>query len=385
MKKLVTFLFIVVLFVSCEKDAQLNVTKPSTEVQTLKCQKPPKDAFWEVVSPVTQQMDSNMINALGGMVPYLTNVKSFLLIRNGKIVHEQYLNGATQDSLLNICSVTKRITSSLIGIAIDKKYISSVNKHIFRYFPEIFYLGADPKWRNITIYHLVNMIAGMDWIEVNDLPAFEYTFYNPNPLPMIFSRNIIHEPGTIFSYSSPETHLLSYIIERSTKMKVADFANKNLFGPLQIKNFKWQEDGNNIKNGAANLYLKARDLAKIGLLYLQDGKWLKRQILSKCWVDASLKTPINLDSLQGSYLSTGPEMVSKPGLSMGNTWWTMNFMGETVHYADGYGGQILLLVPKYNIIIVMNRLDSATISENIAAFEEFFSQVLPMVMLSIQK
>ena len=383
MKKLLTFLFIVSFSFSCSKENQLKVNDASLEVKQLKCGT--TDNFWKVVTPSSQNMNENIIGGLGSLVGSLKNVKSFLIIRNGKIVHEQYLNGATQDSLLNICSITKRITSSLIGIAIDKKMISSINKPISGYFPEIAYVGADPQWNNITIYHLINMISGMNWIEVMDLPAFESTFNNPNPLPMTFSRNIVNQPGTIFSYNSPSVHLLSYVLERSTKKSVIDFANKNLFGPLKIQNFKWQADGNHVKNGAANLYLTARNLAKIGLLYLHDGMWQYQHVISKRWIDASLRTPINLDTLQGSYLATGPNMVSKPGMNMGNTWWTMNFMGETIHYGDGYGGQLLVLIPKYQIIVVMNRLDTVSIQDNIDAFGEFFSQVLPMVIASINK
>jgi CubicO group peptidase (beta-lactamase class C family) len=385
MKNLLTYLFLVTLLVSCNKENKLNTENSSPEAEYLKCKIPSEDNFWKVATPASQQMDENVIYGLGEMVKNLNNVKSFLVIRNGKIIHEQYLNGAGEDSLLNICSVTKRITSSLIGIAIDKKIITSKNTPISRYFPEISYMGADPKWNNITIYHLLNMISGMDWIEVNDLPAFEYTFNNPNPLPLTFSRSIVNQPGTIFSYNSPGVHLLSYVIERASKKSVTSFVNNNLFGPLKIKNFKWQADGNNVKNGGANLYLASRDLAKIGLLYLQNGMWMNQRVISKKWIDESLRTPVNLDTLQGSYLSTGPYLVSKPGMSMGNTWWTMNFMGETIHYGDGYGGQILLLIPKYNVIIVMNRLDNVSVNDNINAFNEFFNQVLPMVIVSINK
>lgn len=378
MKKTISFLLLIALFVGCSKKEQLSVNEPADN--NLKCA--PGD-FWQVVSPSSQQMDENVLYGLAAAVNNFKNVKSLLIIRNGKIVHEQYLNGAGQDSLLNIASVTKRITSSLVGIAIDRKFIRSVDTHIWHYFPEIAYYGADPQWNNITVYHLVNMISGMDWIEVNDLPAFEYTFNNPNPLPMTFSRNIIHTPGTIFSYNSPGIHLLSYVIERSTRMRVGNFANATLFYPLGINKFKWQADGNKVRNGGANLSLRSRDLAKIGLLYLQNGMWQGKRILSQKWIDASLRTPINLDTLQGSYLATGPDLVSKPGMWMGNTWWTMNFNGETIHYGDGYGGQILLLIPKYNVVVVMNRLDNVSIQDNISAFNEFFSQVLPMVFASI--
>jgi CubicO group peptidase (beta-lactamase class C family) len=382
MKKLLAFLFVVMLVFSCSKEKQLSVMEPLQE-NTLKCA--PADDFWKVVTPSAQDMNENIIGGLGAMVSTLKNVKSFLIVRNGKIVHEQYLNGATQDSLLNICSITKRVTASLIGIAVDKRIISSLNKPVSRYFPEITYMGADPQWNNVTLYHLINMISGMNWIEVMDIPAFENTFYNPNPLPMTFSRNIAYQPGTVFSYNSPGVHLLSYVIERASKKQVADFANKNLFGPLKINAFKWQADGNNVKNGAANLYLKARDLAKLGLLYLQNGVWQHQRVISKHWIDASLRMPINLDTLQGSFLATGPQMVSKPGFSVGNTWYMMNFNGETIHYGDGYGGQLLVLIPKYQVMVVMNRLETVSLQDNIDAFGEFFSQVLPMVLASINK
>ncbi len=342
--------------------------------------KPDKE-FWEVVSPSSQQMNENVVLGIESVVSNLNNVYSFILIRNGKIVSEQYQNEKTADSLLNICSITKRITSSLIGIAIDKSIINGDQTLIHNYFPEISNFQADPKWNDINIYHLENMISGMDWVEVMHLPAFQSNFMNP--LPFIFSRSISKTTGQNFSYNTVSTHLLSYIVQRASNQNTDDFAVEKLFNLIGIKKFNWMKDGNGVVNGGAGLELKARDLARFGLLYMQNGQWCNKQVISESWINKSLYTPVILDTLESVILATSPDEVTNTGMSIGNTWWTREFMGKTVHYGDGYGGQILMLIPEINIIIVMNRNENVELYDNIAAFNEFFNQILPMVINSV--
>lgn len=341
-----------------------------------------KDTFWEIVTPSSQEMNEEVILELESLVSNFDNVLSFLMIRNGKIVHEQYYNGAKANTLLHIRSITKRVIASLVGIAIDKSHIESSATAITDFFPEAQESGVDPKWQEINVYHLLNMISGMDWIEATDLGQFDKNF--DDPVSFIFWRNITKEPATYFSYNSPGTHLLSYIIARSSGQIIADFAQENLFEPLGINGFNWQSDGNNVENGGAGLELTARDLAKIGLLYLQNGTFLNKEVISEEWITESLHLPVNLDTLQGSYLPGSSVEISKPGRAMGNTWWTSTFQGEIIHYGDGYGGQVLLLIPKYDVIVVMNRIHTVDGEQNGFAFGEFFGQILPRILESVE-
>ncbi|MDN5217331.1 serine hydrolase [Fulvivirgaceae bacterium BMA12] len=342
-----------------------------------------EDTFWEVATPSSQQMDEAVLDNLASRIENFDNVYAFLLIRNGKIIHEQYHNGARRNTLLHTRSVTKRVTSALLGVAIEKSFIGQTNTLLSDHFPEILTPDINPAWRDIQLYHLVNMISGMDWVEQRDLKAFEDNFHNP--LPFIFGRNILHEPATYFSYNSPGSHLLSYVIERSTQQSLDKFAEENLFGPLRVNGFKWQADGNDVENGGAGLELTARDMAKIGLLYLQNGRWNNQQVVAEQWVRASLDLPVDLDTLQGSYMPGATQEISQPGISFGNMWWTDDFQGELIHYGDGYGGQVLLIIPKFEIIVAMNRIHRVGAEENRQAFDEFFGEILPAVFESIIK
>ena len=330
------------------------------------------DTFWESATPFSQQMDETVIDELASLVGSFDRVYSFLMIRNGKIIHEQYHNGAKQNTLLPVRSITKRITATLTGIAIDKSYIDSLLIPISNYFPEISNPGVDPDWNTVNVYHLLNMISGMDWMEEEDLTTYENNF--EDPLNFIFNRNIKYQPATYYAYNSPGIHLLSYIIERASENKMGDFAESYLFEPLDIKGYHWQADGNDVKRGGAGLELTSRDLAKIGLLYLQHGRWKNQPIISEQWIHQCLKQPIDLDTLEGNH---------RPGLSIGHTWWTSRYQGEIIHYGDGYGGQILLMIPKYEILVVMNRFYEVSGEENERAFNEFFSQILPRVFNSV--
>lgn len=330
------------------------------------------DNFWEVAEPDSQQMDAAALNELGSKVSAMEGVYSFLIIRNGKIVHEQYLNGANPRSLLHIRSITKRITATLTGIAIDQGHVDSVDIGIANFFPEITNSGAGQGWEGVSVYHLLNMVSGMDWVEETELNSYDNN--RSDPLKFIFGKNITHIPGTYYSYNTPGTHLLSYIIERAYGGRVAPYAEVNLLYPLGIRGYRWEADGNGVKSGGAGLELTARDLAKIGLLYLQDGKWGEQQIVSEEWIHQCFDDVIALDNLEGDHL---------PGISIGQTWWTREINGVRVHYGDGYGGQILMLIPQHEIVIVMNRSYRIEGGKNAAAFESFFSQILPGVLESV--
>lgn len=355
------FLFSLVFLASCDEEDDPESFRDV-----------PPDTFWEVATPASQQMDETALQELASIVGKLDGVYSFLIVRNGKIVHEQYHNGAKQTSLLHTRSITKRITGTLVGIGIDNGNIAGQNAHIFNFFPEITNQGSGQGWDQVTVYHLLNMVSGMDWVENDDLDEYENNLNDP--LKFIFGKDIVHEPETYYSYNTPGIHLLSHIVERTSADGVTDFAEKNLFDPLGIPGYEWEEDGGGVKRGGAGLELTARDQAKIGLLYLQNGEWQGQQIVSEEWIDQCFNQAISLDIIDGDHLQ---------GISIGQTWWTRDVAGERIHYGDGYGGQILLLVPEHEIVIVMNRAYKVDAGRNNAAFESFFTQVFPAVLDSV--
>jgi CubicO group peptidase (beta-lactamase class C family) len=332
----------------------------------------PLDTFWEVSSPAEQQMDQAVLDELRSDVRDMANVYSLLIVRNGKIVHEQYHNGANMNSLLHVRSITKRITAALVGIGIDEGYIDGLQMPIADLFPEIAEPGTGGGWNAVNVFHLLNMVSGMDWNEESELDDYEK---NQNaPLQYIFARDIVHEPGTYYAYNTPGVDLLSYIIERSYGEHLGVLTEQKLFDPLGIQGYEWEAAGNEVKRGGTGLELTARDQAKIGLLFLQNGSWLGDHLVPSGWITQSFDNPLSLDDVEGDHL---------PGLSIGHTWWTREIEGVTIHYGDGYGGQILMLIPEHNIVVVMNRLYDVDAAKNNAAFSEYFDQILPAILNSV--
>jgi CubicO group peptidase (beta-lactamase class C family) len=352
-------MLLVFLGTACEKETDLR------EIEN--------DSYWEVSDPSLQGMDKEALDSLGQIVKEFEHIYSFLVIRNGKIVYEQYSNGANGNTLLHVRSVTKRITATLAGIAIDHAYIDSIEVPVTNYFPEYSQLNADPDWQQVSVRNLLNMTSGMDWNEEEELNQYEQNL--SQPLIFIFSRDILYAPDTYYAYNSPGFLLVSYIIDRTTDISSEAFVNNYLFEPLGINGYEWEKDGNDKFRGGAGLELTARDLAKIGYLYLQDGLWEEERVLSESFVRQCFSESLLLDTIQGNHM---------PGLSVSNSWWNIDFGGYTLYYGDGYGGQILLLIPEEDIAVVMNRYHRVEPDENRRAFNEVFDIVIPQIIGSIE-
>ena len=157
-----------------------------------------------------------------------------------------------------------------------------------------------------------------------------------------------HEPGTAWNYSTLDSQLLSAIFTRATGESMTDFADKHLFQPLGIKNYSWQQDSNGITIGGGGLYLRPKDMAKLGFLFLHQGQWDGEQIISTDWVEQSL-TPQNTDAYYSPTDQT--ELIEWYGLH----WWTWKgdwFYGYPAFNAKGFAGQEVLVLPELDLIIV---------------------------------
>ena len=343
---------------------------------------------WNTSEPETEGIDLSVLKDLhqefkNGIHGY---IDSFLVIRNGNIVFEEYYQNNYvnltknrkneqakimrnnygdlakprynyynpewhpfyQDTDLHtIQSVSKSVTSALIGIAIERAEIPDINTKIIDYFPEYKSLFKDPMKQFITIKDLLTMTAGIRW----DESSYAYTDPLNNAASMENSHDWIeyilalpmqYKPGDKFVYNSGITILLSYILNKATGMPVDQYAKVHLFEPLGIQNFYWKKTPTNLTDTEGGLYLSSRDFAKIGFLYLMNGVWKENQILSKEWVESTM-SPDTL--IQGSSRKYGYQ------------WWLVPYAGgkeKWMYSGSGYGGQYLLVVPEYDLIMVFN-------------------------------
>lgn len=211
------------------------------------------------------------------------NIHSLLVIRNKKIVLDAYFYPFRSGLRHDIASCTKSVTSLLIGIAIDKGYLKNEDQLVSSFFPEINLSGKD--FETLSIKDLLTMKSGFDCDGSNEDSLFNELFPSANWPKFIFDIPFVAHPGQQFSYCSCNYYLLAEIIYRATGLAPEDFAKKYLFNELGIRSVYWSKNKQGINYGWGDLCLKPHDLAKIGQLLLDDGKWNNKSIISANWVN----------------------------------------------------------------------------------------------------
>jgi CubicO group peptidase (beta-lactamase class C family) len=306
------------------------------------------------------QMLANMIEEIK-MKGY--NIDSVSIIRNGYMVLDAYFYPFSKGQRHNIHSCTKSIMSILIGIAIGRGYIKSVDQPIAELLPYNTIDGLDDDKRSITLEHLLMMAAGLDckdsyrydWKGLFEMKRSGDWGQHVLNLPMV------GPPGSKFEYCNGLSHLLAVIITTTTKMKTREFAEINLFTPLGISDIVWEKSPQGIAVGYSGLWLKAHDMAKIGWLYLNKGRWGKKQLVSSSWVEKSTRGHIG----------------AKPAPQYGYQWW-VNDDGK--YTALGYGGQYIMVATEMNIVVVFTGgLPGGKI---ILPFELTMKYIIPAVVSS---
>ena len=291
---------------------------------------------WRVTSPEKQGMNTA---ALADMMEFVhdrqLNVDSITIVRNGYIVLDTYIYPFPKNTKHHLCSCSKSVVSALIGIAIEKGYIENVKQPVLNFFPEISVGDANENKKKITIENLLTMTTSLDSREG---PRYKHIgmyrlFRSENWTRYILDLPMKEPPGERFEYSNAATYLLSDIIRRTTGMGTLDFARKHLFTPLGITDASWDASPQGIDMGFSRLWLNPHDMAKIGWLYLNDGRWGDTQVVPADWVNASVRGRVE----------------AGPGFShYGYQWW----VGDGFYVAVGYMGQFIFVAPEKNVVAV---------------------------------
>ncbi|MCK0157650.1 beta-lactamase family protein [Cellulophaga sp. F20128] len=255
-----------------------------------------------------------------------------------------------KSELHTLQSVTKSITSILLGIALDLNEDYNIRNKAMPLLTGYDTDFLDKRKQNISIEDLLTMRSGLQWNEetdhndnTNDCFLLESS---DNWIEYVLSKPMDTLPGTKFVYNGGGTVLLGKIVKTITGKRIDDWAEEKLFEPLGITDYYWKETPHGEIDTEGGLYLKAEDLAKIGSLLLNNGKWNDNQIVSKSWVTTSTSPQIK---------DVKPDW--RPNMGYGYQWWIPEYSnnGKTRIYAgNGYGGQYLMMAPEYNLIIVFN-------------------------------
>ena len=291
-----------------------------------------------VVAEPENTSDAELNNAREALFEQIRNnpgIQVALIMEDGDMQFEHSIYFKPEK--LNINSCTKSVMSILIGIAIDKGYIESVDTKIITYFPELEH-DQDSRKREITIRHLLTFTAGFDWPEWGERFGFvDHLIYSKNWVDFILNRPMASTPGKQSAYNTGASHLLSAILQKASGVTTSSFATEHLFSPLGIEDVFWPQDPQGIAYGGLGMKMYPADAMKIGLLYLHNGKYDGKQIVSEDWVKESTKRHSRI--VQGNR-------------GYGFHWWVEDKTDIPYYYALGAGGQFILIVPEANTVAV---------------------------------
>lgn len=269
-------------------------------------------------------------------------ILSLIVYRNSDIIVEAYFGSGGADSLHRTKSVTKSVTGILFGMAIDQGYINSVEETVGDYLSE-YLTPADSVLAGISIRELLTMTGGFDWNELTDPQWVYWNNWVRSDDHFLYSLQVpvIHEPGTHFTYCTTGCQILSGIFTRATGQTLKAFAEEKLFGPLGMEGDRpWDADHQGFNYGGVTLQLKARDMLKIGQLYLNNGWFNNQQIVPEAWVSVSSSS--QFENHNSMYFSN----------HYGFLWWIGEQNGRDYYFANGYGGQFICIFPELDLLVI---------------------------------
>jgi Beta-lactamase len=368
--KLLIFIFAVGI-IACEKESNDIVSNVPYDIG---------DTTYNYQYEIPEQVDDGFETAsltdvslneiyLGQMMDYLEErdhrIHSILILKDKKLVFEEYFsdyqystnppgsNGPFTQFDRNerqfLASETKSITSVVVGLAIDNGFINSVDDKVKDYFPTYDFMTGEKA--DITIKDMLTMSSGLPFDEStypygDERNGVTQLFTSSDPIRWVLEQDMDYSPGTTFFYNSGTTNVLAAIVEEASGMYFYEFLNNNLFFPLGIADedylIELLSSGRSFASGG--LHMGARDLLKVGYLFLNDGKWGDEQIISEEWITESTDAHIE------THGRTLPDAET-----YGYQWWNRTFSANGNEYecffSAGWGGQYMFIFPEQDLII----------------------------------
>jgi CubicO group peptidase (beta-lactamase class C family) len=293
---------------------------------------------------------------------------AILVTQNHELVYQHYFNQKTNMDLFNDQSLTKSIMALLIGIAIDKHYIDSLDEKAVTFLPETL-RNLDKRKATITIRQIMNQSSGLYHEDLTQLSVY---LSLDNPASYTWEQPLLTDPGSVFHYSNAASHLLSVILTQATGMTTRDFADRYLFKPMGIQDLEWpkMKDGYYDGSGLLSIRMQIRDMNKIGQLVLDSGMYNGRPVLSKGFI-TELMTPRKMF----------PTNWGLPGSEYGLCWYHKIYKGVPVLYGLGWGGQFNFVIPAYQAVITVNQ--SIADQEAIRESNLFLEKIFPLVFREV--
>jgi CubicO group peptidase (beta-lactamase class C family) len=315
------------LLAAAQARAQARQNAPSTNWPT---------RGWRSSSPEAQGMDSaKLAEAFDFIREHKIPIHSLLIVRNGNIVLDSYFYPFQSDQLHDGASMTKSVTSTLIGIAIGQRKLSGVSQSVLSLFPQRTIANRDERKEQVTIEHLLTMTSNLDCRSQHEITLSEM-MQSKDWVEFMLDLPMSKDSGNKFVYCSGGMHLLSGIISQTTGVSALEFARRELFRPLGINDVVWPGDPNRITHGWGDLHLRPRDWAKLGYLWLNHGRWEDRQLVPVDWMEAA--TQVHSRASWGDQYGYG--------------FWIHPERKPPEFEALGRGGQRVSVLPALNLIVV---------------------------------
>jgi CubicO group peptidase (beta-lactamase class C family) len=321
---------------------------PSTEELEAVDYTPLTGADWPVSTPAEQGLDPMLVAEFYYDAAKLETLYSLLVLKNGQLIAEDYFNQGSREQQDRVQSVTKSFTSALVGIALEQGYLSSLDQKMINFFPEVAGEITDPRKEQIMVRHLLQMRGGYPWEETD--PVFWEGLLSGHYPPLIEEFPLVADPGTEFHYSNLSSNWLGIIVDRATGSSLKAYAEGNLFQPMGVEAGEWGMDAEGHNNGCADLHLTARDMAKFGLLYLNDGQYQGKQIVPAAWVRESLARYSEEINATGGFPANWG--LSFRDIGYGYQWWSARVGDHHFNLAWGHGGQLIVLLDDLDMVIV---------------------------------
>ncbi len=299
-------------------------------------------------------------------------INSLLVWHEGDLLLESYYRGTTQGSISQVYSVTKSVTSAMVGEAFEEGYLTGLDDPLPDFFPQNEAING--RKEVITLEDLLTMRAGFVWNELstiygdedNDVTQLtrsrDWTQY-------VIEREMAAEPGTQFTYNSGVTMLLGEILQQATGQTVEEYTKGHLFEPLEITQWRWQRTPTGESNTGWGLFLRPVDMVKFGQLYLQEGEWQGEQLLEPAWVTRSTAAVVQIDETY----------------DYGYQWWRFadqnpivaDLTKNDVYFAWGFGGNFIFVVPHLDLVVVST-------AENFENSAQFFPALSDYIFPAVQ-
>lgn len=261
-----------------------------------------------------------------------------LVVKDGKLVWETYLRSTSdRDHYHHVQSVTKSVTSLAFGVARDRGLIDSLELTTGELFPDEV-KGLDARKKRIELQHLLTMRSGLSFD--NDVFSVEMWTDKPkHPLHYMLAKPLYADPGERFYYRDVDPQIVGYALDKLTKEREGELVDSSVFQPLGIEDYYWERGPDGVYLAAHGLHLKPRDLAKLGQLLLEHGRWHDEQLVSEDWLGLATREQATSDYRD-------PSSTPYP---YGYYFWIVPGVGFACW---GHGGQFVLVVPSERMVVV---------------------------------